>query len=140
MTEQPQPNALRLADWIDSDFDPDDMHEFGYDQIATELRSQHAENVRLRAAERTLGALGYTDNGGELWKPPLGPAPDFNLLDAKNHRIAELEAQLSQRKQSALTDEQCDRLIAALCPDFCDERFPGDRPTMRQLAREAVAR
>ena len=38
-----------------------------------------------------------------------------------------------------LTDEQCDSLIAALCPDFSDERFPRDRPIMRQLARDALA-
>lgn len=36
------PEALRLANWIESDFDPDDMHEFGYDQIAAALRHLHA--------------------------------------------------------------------------------------------------
>jgi len=46
---------------------------------------------------------------------------------------------LAQRERPALTDVLCDRLIAALCPDFCDERFPGDRPILRQLARDAFA-
>lgn len=41
---QTQSEALRLAEWIDSDFDPDDMYEFGYDQIAAELRRLHGEN------------------------------------------------------------------------------------------------
>ncbi|WP_182341960.1 hypothetical protein [Comamonas koreensis] len=31
-------DALSLADWIDSDFDPDEMLERGYDAIAAELR------------------------------------------------------------------------------------------------------
>jgi hypothetical protein len=38
-----QPEALRLADIIDSDFDPDWMAEEGYDQIAAELRRLHGE-------------------------------------------------------------------------------------------------
>lgn len=33
------------------------------------------------AAVRTLEAKGYTYNGAELWKPPLGAVPDFNLID-----------------------------------------------------------
>lgn len=27
------------------------------------------------SAERTLANLGYTNNGGEFWKPPLGTPP-----------------------------------------------------------------
>lgn len=41
MTEQPE--ALRLADALESDFDPDWMYELGYDQIAAELRRLHEE-------------------------------------------------------------------------------------------------
>jgi hypothetical protein len=40
-----------------------------------------AENERLQSAARTLAHLRYTDNGGELWRPPLGKKPDFNLMD-----------------------------------------------------------
>jgi len=40
-----QPEALRLADLIDSDFDPDWMTEKGYDQIAAELRRLHSVNA-----------------------------------------------------------------------------------------------
>ena len=47
-------------------------------------------------------------------------------------QLAELEA------RKPLTDVQCDSLIAALCPDFSDARFPGDHPIMRQLARDAL--
>ena len=34
-----------------------------------------------QSAVKTLEQLGYTYHGGELWKPPLGKAPDFNLID-----------------------------------------------------------
>lgn len=129
------------------------------------------------AAVATLEHLGYTHEGGNLWKPPLGKAPDFNMLDSLRARAASLEDQLiaqanraviaeqqvialTQRLDMAnrlntdarnhlassalpptpmLTDEQCDMLIAALCPDFTDARFPRDRPIMRQLARDALA-
>lgn len=46
------------------------------------------------AAVSTLERLGYTYCGGEQWKPPLGQAPDFGLVNAQRARIAELEAEL----------------------------------------------
>ncbi|QYY84006.1 hypothetical protein [Pseudomonas germanica] len=48
------------------------------EEVALELL---AENERLQSAARTLGHLRYTDNGAELWKPPLGEKPDFSLID-----------------------------------------------------------
>jgi hypothetical protein len=40
----------------------------------------HSEQIELEqpaetSAERTLRTLGYTNNGGEFWKPPLGAWP-----------------------------------------------------------------
>jgi hypothetical protein len=58
---------------------------------------------------------------------------EIRLLRA---RVQELEA--SQAQRVPLSDAECDSLIAALCPDFCDERFPGDRPILRQLAQDAL--
>lgn len=49
---------------------------------------------RLQAAERTLQRLGYQDRGGQQWAPPIGKAPDFDLIDRLRSRIAELERQL----------------------------------------------
>jgi hypothetical protein len=40
-----------------------------------------AENERLQAAKSTLDRIGYIDNGGQLWKPPIGKKPDFDLID-----------------------------------------------------------
>lgn len=48
-------------------------------------------DARIAKAENTLIAAGYTDEGGELWKPPIGPAAS-PLLD----RMAELERELSE--------------------------------------------
>jgi len=33
------------------------------------------------AAVKTLEGNGYTYHGGELWQPPLGDPPDFDLID-----------------------------------------------------------
>ncbi|MGQ8875906.1 hypothetical protein ACUTR7_00230 [Delftia sp. NA_296.1] len=52
---------------------------------------------RLQAAERTLQRLGYQDRGGQEWAPPIGQAPDFDLIDSLRSRIAELEASKNAR-------------------------------------------
>lgn len=52
---------------------------------------------RLRAAERTLQRLGYQDRGGQEWAPPIGQAPDFDLIDSLRSRISELEASKNAR-------------------------------------------
>lgn len=48
---------------------------------------------KQNSAVKTLEALGYTYSGGELWKPPIGKAPDFNLMDKLHARIKELESE-----------------------------------------------
>jgi hypothetical protein len=62
------------------------------------------------SAERTLQHLGYTDNGGEFWKPPLGkPAPDLQAeLDATNKQVEILSDALaeSRREVAALKPVQ----------------------------------
>jgi regulator of replication initiation timing len=50
---------------------------FAMDQV----QAMRLEVERLRSAEKTLQHLGYTNNGGQLWKPSIGEKPDFNLLD-----------------------------------------------------------
>lgn len=49
---------------------------------------------RYAAAVRTLTAMGYTWGGGEQWKPPIGHAPDFNLIDSLRATNTKLEADL----------------------------------------------
>jgi hypothetical protein len=45
--------------------------------------------------------LGYTDNGGEFWKPPLGkPAPDLQAeLDATNKQVEILSDALAESRR-----------------------------------------
>ena len=103
----PRPEALKLADRLD-DFALS-LPAYGFDdrplkEAAAELRRLHAENERLQ-----------------------GSLEAQRLISDRAIAIAkELEA------RKPLTDVQCDSLIAALCPDFSDARFPGDRPIMRQ--------
>lgn len=67
------------ADWKrNTEALQDFLGEKTVEEVALELL---AENERLQSAARTLGHLRYTDNGAELWKPPLGEKPDFSLVD-----------------------------------------------------------
>ena len=52
--------------------------------------------ARLQAATRTLEHLGYTYHGGELWKPPVGKPPNFDLLSAKDAEIERLKSEVSK--------------------------------------------
>ena len=46
------------------------------------MSDQTQTSVRvLDAAERTLIRIGYTWRGGELYAPPIGARPDFDLND-----------------------------------------------------------
>ena len=51
------------------------------------------------AAASTLKALGYTYNGGQLWRPPLGKKPDFSLIDRLNATIARQCEELARYQQ-----------------------------------------
>jgi len=44
------------------------------------LDALEAAEARVERAERTLKGIGYTDEGGELWKPPLGKKPNVDLV------------------------------------------------------------
>jgi hypothetical protein len=54
-------------------------------------RDEQLDSDSAAAALRTLIGMGYSYNSGQLWKPPLGKSPDFNLIDSLRARIAELE-------------------------------------------------
>jgi hypothetical protein len=62
-----QPTALRLADALQSDFDPDWMHEHGYDEIAIELRRLHALNAELVGALRQIANVNAMDHEYQQW-------------------------------------------------------------------------
>lgn len=48
----------------------------------TAIEALQAENERTKSAIKTLEHLGYTNHGGGVWKPPLGKAPNFDLIDS----------------------------------------------------------
>lgn len=64
-----------------------------------------AERQREQAAARTLEGLGFTHEGAELWKPPLGPAPDFEAADRRRGLAEQLRA-LCESKPHRDFDEQ----------------------------------
>jgi hypothetical protein len=47
---------------------------------------QHQQK-RIDALKKQMVRAGFTDNGGYLLKPPIGKAPNFELLDAKQRQI-----------------------------------------------------
>ena len=51
------------------------------------------------AAVATLIQLGYTYRGGMLWVPPIGKAPNWSLLDQKQHQIDCLTQELAEARE-----------------------------------------
>lgn len=50
---------------------------------ADQMTEQHRLQCNIsKSAVATLVGLGYTDQGGEQWTPPIGKAPDFSLQAA----------------------------------------------------------
>ena len=84
---------------------------------------------RLEDFALSLPAYGFDD------RPLKEAAAELRRLHAENER---LQAELEARKPP--TDEECDQVIAAICPDFNDEMFPGDRQIMRRAVRDALLR
>ena len=46
------------------------------DQLAAKVRELGVKLARSQAAVETLKRIGYTYEGGELWKPPLSAPPE----------------------------------------------------------------
>ena len=57
-----QPEALRLAEWLENKIPPNDTTTFA--NIATELRRLHEVNQELLKTMRQLACLGNGDNYG----------------------------------------------------------------------------
>jgi hypothetical protein len=51
----------------------------------------HAGSGESSAAIATLQSLGYAYNGGQHWKPPIGQAPRFDLIDDLRTQLASTE-------------------------------------------------
>ncbi|MBV4524339.1 hypothetical protein KVG88_30155 [Pseudomonas sp. SWRI74] len=64
------------------------------------------------AAIKTLNAKGYTYHGAALWKPPVGEAPDFDLIDSmradRDRLVRELDVLLNGDAGAAEQASLCD--------------------------------
>lgn len=61
-------------------------------QQAAMVEAQAKQIEALQSAEKTLLQLGYTNEGGEYWRPPIGKAPDFDLVDVWRTKAEALQA------------------------------------------------
>jgi hypothetical protein len=55
-----------------------------WDERATKALAIPPQRTEQTSAERTLQSLGYINNGGEYWKPPLGKQPSPQRTEEKN--------------------------------------------------------
>lgn len=60
--------------------------------------------------------LGFTDNGGELMKPPIGEPPNFDLLDDFQKRVEWLEDRLK-------ASDTLSKMRAAVIGSFKTQEF-----------------
>lgn len=56
---------------------------------------QH-QQAKVDQLKDQLIKLGFTDNGGELMKPPLGKPPKFDLLDVFQAKVEELQKRVDK--------------------------------------------
>lgn len=52
----------------------------------------HADAGEAVAAVLTLQGQGYTYHGSQLWRPPIGRKPDFELIDTLRAQLADSES------------------------------------------------
>lgn len=101
----------RLVNHVD---DPTKALQARIAELETELVAERRHKpARDVAAVRTLAEMGYDWHGGEQWKPPIGKAPDFDLIDSLRTRITELEAQHGRKPLDTRTVVSDDELAKA---------------------------
>ncbi len=61
-------------------------------QLVEKIREKDFSVARSFAAVRTLERMNYTYHGGDQWKPPLGPSPNFTIIAQKEKTIESLRA------------------------------------------------
>ena len=84
------------------------------DELTKQLIDQgqrlNVQTQQIASLKWQLKRLGYTDNGGELMKPPIGDAPKFDLLDELQKRVDDLtrvmEELLEEMKYPTATFEE----------------------------------
>jgi hypothetical protein len=75
------------------------------------------------AAVATLQRLGYTYNSGELWRPPIGKKPDFDLIDTLRAEREALHLRLNAADQRIDELERDKARLDALEANCWDVRY-----------------
>ena len=138
-TSPQQPEALRLAEWIESDMSCD-----GDADIVAELRSQHARIAELEAQLSAIGAGGveplrkqaedgWIQDGHLLYRLTDGHRPrnrdEINVTMANSSRTKEARTRRASELLHAIR-------AAAAHPENIREGAPYDNPEFEQLARD----
>lgn len=97
--------------------------------IASDPRLMKAES----SAERTLRNLGYADNGGELWKPPIGEKPNFSLIDALRQQLADVSNERDGLR--AFANELVNASYEGGCFDACELQEIAEKHNLVRLVR-----
>ena len=82
MTDNTQPEALRLAEILEGDYCPDWFYEQGVDEVAAELRRQHTRIAELESELEAVGAGGVSGPLVGRAAPPTAQAEAENLRKA----------------------------------------------------------
>lgn len=64
--------------------------ERGYRWDESESKCIYDKDMKIESLKNQLIRIGYTDNGGELMRPPLGKPPRFDLYDDLKNSLNEL--------------------------------------------------
>ena len=75
-------------------------------EAADTIEALQAESRNAATAMATLEQLGYTNAGGELWKPPIGAKPNFDLVDSLRAERDALQAKLDAITKEAETNQK----------------------------------
>ena len=74
-----------LVAWQQRQTEVDELQK----QLIEQVQRFNVQTQQIASLKWQLKRLGYTDNGGELMKPPIGDAPKFDLLDELQKRVDE---------------------------------------------------
>ena len=88
------------------------------------IEAQSKQIESMNSAEKTLSQMGYTTEGGEYWKPPLGKAPDFDLLNSLHMQIEALQAD-AERYRWLRDPEAIITYVTHGRGDFCKNLMSG---------------
>lgn len=80
-----------------------------------------------RRMRHTLLNLGYTDHGGELWKPPLGQKPDWLDAEERKESILYIPCERHRQNTFVITCSVPAPTLKAICPGCQQERQPSTK-------------